>query len=163
MKKRLAALGCAVIVAWNVTACGSDGTSGECTLIGCGAPFEVEFVRSGGWPAGDYRVQVDADGQRTVCDITVPFTCQQSAVCDRADPGFFVTLSGCALDPSQESIGGVVFHGENTPANVTVEVFLDGASLGSGSFTPTYTESHPNGPDCEPTCKTAPSARLTLQ
>ena len=49
-----------------------------------------------------------------------------------------------------------------TPASVAVSVHHDDALLGEGSYSPTYATSEPNGPDCEPTCKNAPSAELSL-
>ena len=46
----------------------------ECTLIGCGPPFEVAFAPSGGqWLSGTYSVAVTADGSAGSCDVTLPF------------------------------------------------------------------------------------------
>lgn len=128
-----------------------------CTEIGCVNGFQVEF-QTGSWPAGTYAVDaVTSTGTRS-CSVKLPFA--------GVDPGVTCTgdkvqlgTSGSALPAAQHSLVGVTFF--DTPAEVTLTVKRDGATLASQIFKPTYKTSQPNGAGCEPTCTQAPSAKLT--
>jgi hypothetical protein len=127
-----------------------------CTAIGCGYALQVTFSRPGAWAAGGYRVEVTADGATGACDVDLPLACDRVQRCE-GTRDWFLILSGCALDPGQHLIGGVVFS-RGTPAVVDVTVRQGDRSLGAGRFTPVYATGQPNGPDCEPVCRQAKEA-----
>jgi hypothetical protein len=158
LKKMLMGAGLALSLA----APGCSLESAGCTELGCASTFSVAFQRAGGWPAGSYRVTVVADGETFACTATMPLQCNAPPACP-SSAGIIIGLSGCALDPSQQSITGVEFLQGKAPQSVTVSVHQDDVLLGEGTYTPSYTESQPNGPDCEPTCKSGGSEELTLQ
>lgn len=132
----------------------------SCTAIGCGAAFQVEFQRDG-WPAGDYEITVVADGETIECSVTMPLQCDAPSPCPESSQ-VILGREGCALEPSAQKLNYVEFSPGKTPKSVTVKVQQDDALLGEGVYAPAYSESQPNGPDCEPTCKSAESAVLAL-
>jgi len=131
-----------------------------CTQIGCGAEFRVEFQRPA-WTPGSYRVELEVDGDSLECIATLPLDCEAPPPCPGA-PQLQLLLDGCALDPSQHRIAGLEFQGGSAPKSIAVRVLQDDALLGEGAYTPVYTESFPNGPDCGPACVQAESAALAL-
>jgi hypothetical protein len=133
-----------------------------CTEIGCGLPFRVNFVKASAWRPGSYTVEVETDRVPSACVAQLPFgSCQIAMGCEgRAD--WMMDLSGCALPTDNHTISGVSFSSAR-PNNVKVSVFHDGRPIGTGTFTPTYTVSRPNGRHCEPECRTAPTASLALE
>jgi hypothetical protein len=135
----------------------------QCTLIGCGPPFEVRFMPPGGkWSAGTYTVAVTADGRAGSCVVTLPFpSCQTAPECT-GSRDWYLLDSGCALAPDQHGISGLVF-GMSTPMNVEVVVSRDGQQLADGAFTPAYASSQPNGPGCDDTCFGAPAGMMAIQ
>jgi hypothetical protein len=157
-------IGLVVLLGGFSPSCGSSTTvvpdAGPlCTEIGCGPTLRVRFSRPG-WPAGAYRVEVAADGVRGACDLTIPLSCTAVSSCSGL-MDFSADVSGCALDPALHSIAGVTI-GYSTPASFTVRVLQGDRELGAASFSPSYAVSRPNGPDCEPVCRSAPTETLTL-
>jgi hypothetical protein len=130
-----------------------------CTEIGCGPALRVHFVRTG-WPAATYHIETTADGNTASCDVVVPLSCTMGSACTGL-AGFAAEVSGCALDPALHSVAGVLFM-SSTPASVTLKVSQDGREIGSGSFSPTYTDARPNGPACDPVCHVASTETLSL-
>jgi hypothetical protein len=130
-----------------------------CTEIGCQSGFAVDLVRPLPWTAGRYRVEVTGDANAS-CEVDLPLSCERPARCSGQPGSVTLGLSGCALDASQHSISSVFFPG--LPGTVTVTVLQDDRPLGTGTFSPAYRSTQPNGPDCEPICRTAPPATLPL-
>lgn len=141
---------------------GTSPSGGGCTEIGCGSAFSINFQRQGAWGPGAYTVKVTVDGAPFTCTATIPLSCDAPSPCP-GDAPFLLGLNGCALDPSQHSLSGIELKQGTAPASIQVDVAQDGKDLGTGTFKPTYTTSQPNGPDCEPVCKSAPSVTLSLQ
>lgn len=136
-----------------------ETSNGGCTLIGCGSAFQVTFQKTSAWAAGDYRVVVGMDGTNVECTATLPLTCDAPFPC--SDPNVLLILSGCALPPSEHSLGGVdIVLG--TPATVSIEVFYQGQSVATDQWTPAYITSRPNGAACDPECTTAPGETMTI-
>jgi hypothetical protein len=133
--------------------------SRACTEIGCGPAFGVEFQRAAGWGLGVYRIELQVDGETVSCERQIPLHCDEEPACSRADVQ--LVEIGCALDVSQQSLGGVQFVAEG-PAQVSVRVRHDDTELGTAEYAPQYTESRPNGPDCEPVCRQAKHETLVL-
>ena len=132
-----------------------------CTLVGCGSPLQVDLERAA-WTPGTYEVTVVADGETTVCSATLPLDCDAPPACG-ASSELIVGLSGCAGPPSEHKLGPIELPHGTAPKSVEVRVAQDGALIGEAVYTPTYTESYPNGPDCGPPCFGAESVTLTLQ
>jgi hypothetical protein len=144
-----------VFLASLLGACSSDKA---CTTIGCVDGFSLSFG-AGVKTAGSYVIDLDADGKKVRCEAKLPLPpCEQiQNPCN--DASVTLELSGCALDASAHSIPGLRVSGK--PAKVVVSVNRDNLQLITEEFTPAYTTSTPNGPDCEPVCTQA-SASLTI-
>jgi hypothetical protein len=142
---------------------GCETQSKVCSLIGCVDGFSVAFQPAdGAWRPGRYLVQVTADGVTGACEVNLPLpACTTPGATCTGQRAWSLGESGCALPPAQHSLTGVAFSG-TTPASVAITVSRDGRQLAAGSFSPAYVTSQPNGPGCEPTCRTAPPATLTL-
>jgi hypothetical protein len=59
------------------------------------------------------------------------------------------------------TIDGIVFYGQ-APLTLEIAVRRDDMVVGEGSVRPAYTESRPNGPDCEPVCRSAPRFEIAI-
>jgi len=155
----LIALGLSVVL---VTEAGCS--SKQCTLIGCGPPFEVDFRPIGGpWSPGKYTISVTADGITGACEITLPSaSCQDSPAECTSNRDWDVLGFGCALPPEQHSISGIVF-GRTTPGRVDVAVSGDVSQPAEATFVPGYETTQPNGPGCGDTCFGAPAATMSIQ
>lgn len=132
---------------------GSQGTPGGCTEIGCADGLVVQVTPTAAWPAGEYRFTIEADGATTTCTGSLPLPeCGTPAIrCDAT--GVTIGESGCALAPAEHAFSDIMFTAN--PASVTIEVDLDEQRVGSQSWSPSYQQVQPNGPDCEPTCTNA--------
>src|SRR5262245_13499373 len=119
--------------------------SGEvgCTLIGCTDELEIKLVPS--W-SGDYTIELVLDGK------PASFRCAGERPQQIAG-GLVVTR--CASDGATLLAAPVKID-----VKVSVGVLGDGGPMTgpsdrTGSFTPMYVTSQPNGPTCEPTCRQA--------
>lgn len=130
--------------------CDKAETADACTEIGCEDGFALEIQRVG-WEEGSYTLQITADGRQTSCSVTIPLPTEGGA-CDR--PGYLFETSGSELDVSEQAITGLFVAGADY-ASLTTILSLDGVELASETWTPTFEELQPNGPDCEPTCESA--------
>jgi hypothetical protein len=141
---------------------GCDLLATTCTLQACPQPFRVRFDKASAWPAGNYRIEVEADGVRGSCVAQLPLTSCQVATGCAGQVAWSMDLFGCALPGDSGRISGVSFR-DQEPRTVKVSVFHDDRSIGTSSFTPSYAVNHPNGRDCAPECRTAPEASLALE
>lgn len=137
-------------LAMALLACDTQGGDGACTLIGCVNGVTIEFTLR---EAGSYVVTVDAGGQKTTCMATLPLSGADTvSPCDRE--GVILTRSGSALPAAQQSLGGL-FVSDTTASSITVKITRDGATVREQTFTPQYSTSRPNGPNCDPVCTQA--------
>jgi len=136
--------------ACNVGSDGSDNLGKVCTAIGCGKNgMFVTLVSSFGiWAEGSYRLTVTLDRQQQTCDFSVPA---------ELPSGVGVTSLDCGGSDFEAGLGdyGVSLQFSTKPKTLGLELARDGTVLLSDSRKPTYEESRPNGPDCEPLCKWA--------
>lgn len=147
-----------LVVATLLAACSaSDPVDPKaCTTIGCVDGYSLDFEASS-WAQGKYTVEITADGKPCTCEATLPLDASSKSTCTL--PEVQLGLSGSALSTGQQGLVGLVFTSQ--PAKIDVTVKLDGATLGQpASFTPAYSTSQPNGPECGPTCT---NARDTLK
>lgn len=123
----------------------------ECTLLGCSDGFFLTVTPEGGaFAAGEYTFALTLDGAtRTV---------------------------SCSLNGAHSQCAGSEITAIERPSGVVFELALPGAKqievtittpcsstpLATGSFTPTYVATQPNGAGCEPTCRQA-SATMTAK
>lgn len=131
-----------------------------CTEIGCANGFRLE-LRKDSWEPGSYSFHIEADGEVSDCTGSLPLKpcdASPSVTCTGAK-GFFIGESGCAMAADQQGFSEIQF--ETSPKQITVTISRDGSELAKQTFEPTYKESQPNGPGCEPICRQA-SASITL-
>jgi hypothetical protein len=128
--------------------------SGGCTSLGCVDGLQIEMSPNASWPAGVYRFVIVADGEQTVCEGSLPLrACDQGPSLSCTGGGVMIGESGCALAAAQHGFSDI--HLQAGPANVTVTIERDGAEMVRKTFTPTYRDAMPNGPDCPPVCRQA--------
>jgi hypothetical protein len=147
---------------------------GVCTLIGCVDGLRIEITGAdAALPAGMHTIRATTPAGTSSCTFTWPpesvangwsvsAQCQaglsvlisQKTVCTASDP----TSSRCDPVPGQFQEAIQV---SGTPASVELEERTGDTVLVSQTVTPTYRESRPNGPHCEPVCRQA-EAKLTL-
>lgn len=154
MKLRLSLFAFVAVI--GLTACGAD-LAGPCTAIGCDDGLTVSFELK---EPGAYAITVTQDGVTTVCTETLPLKpCDVPSTGTCTSGPVILTRSGCALDASAHSLGGL--HIDAQPSEVRLRVERDGVSLADTTINPTYKRVEPNGPSCEPVCYQA-TASLSL-
>jgi hypothetical protein len=141
-----------------ISSSGSDAAP-ACTDIACGPSYQIQFARAA-WKPGAYRVDVSADGVAGFCDINIPMSCDSGPRCTGAD-SWLPTVTGCALNPGQQTIDGIIFTG-STPSSVSVQVSQAGQPLGTQTFAPGYKTSTSGTAACPLTCTQAPTDQLSL-
>lgn len=102
-----------------------DSAPPVCTLIGCDSGVRIELAQS--LPEGA-TVRLEPDGPG---GVAVSFHCTAASPCESP-----------------------LFARDFTPESLTVRIQGGGIDY-SESFTPTYTISRPNGPNCPPECRNA--------
>lgn len=134
-----------------------------CTLIGCGDSFRIHIPLDADKKAG-YEVAIDVDGQSATCQRDVS---QLNAVCgsvatwaitegstcttERIDvDGVAVLKNSCVGNGSFSQVIAVDFAPRQVRVTLTRDTFQ-----ATRVFQPEYAESRPNGPLCEPVCKSA--------
>lgn len=125
--------------------CGVGIPDGVCTEIGCTDGVMLAFTLS---EPGLYQITattVPASGSVT-CTSSLPL--DDTGGC--TGPGF-VTQSGSALPPDQQSIGDLLLTSTDL-TSIHLTITRDGDPIVDQTYTPAYDELQPNGPDCEPTC-----------
>jgi hypothetical protein len=88
------------------------------------------------------------------CDPPIGFpgaSLSQDATCMEQRTADAVGQS-CTPIPDHYTLSAFI---QRTPESVSVAVSRDGESFAEVSEALDYTEHHPNGPDCEPTCRGA--------
>ena len=132
-----------------------------CTDIGCMNGLNVRVEKPTAWPAGDYEFAFDLDGVAVTCKGSLPLpACDQSPglTCDPAGR-VQVMESGCALPAAQHGWGDI--HVDGDPANAKIAIRHGGIVLHESALEPEYRTLQPNGPGCEPTCRSA-SASISV-
>jgi hypothetical protein len=139
---------------------GASDAAPACPDLACGPAYQVQFVRAGGWRPGAYRIEVTADGVTGSCTINIPMSCEAGPRCSTT-VAWLPVVSGCALDPGQQTIDGLMFD-RTTPMSVEVNVSQADRPLGGQHFTPTYKTTE-GTPGCHLSCTQAPTDRLNLE
>lgn len=126
--------------------------------MGCVDGLRLELTPGSKWPAGSYRIELEADGATQSCTAVLPLK-----ACD-AGPNVQCTgatlarigESGCALPPGEHGLSDIEFSG--TPKRVHVRITRDATVVADKVLEPAYKKLQPNGPDCEPVCNSASGA-----
>lgn len=140
--------------------CGDGDRS--CTAAGCVDGFSITALSSEGLPAGGYEVQLTLDETLAVCTHPLLIGAPQR-------------IGTCSVPSVRSSI---IIHDAGAPGTgaenaftidiagalslVVVRVLHDGELIAEGSYEPAYQTIMPNGPECGPTCNTAPPEALRL-
>lgn len=132
-----------------------------CTQIGCIGGLHIDLAAPGGWAPGSYTFALVLDGTPVTCTGGLPLPACDAGPALTCDVPDLVQIgaSGCAMPPDQHGFSDI--HLISGPARVELTIARDGQTLHNSTLTPTYVESQPNGPGCEPICRGA-SARIDL-
>jgi hypothetical protein len=156
---------------------GAPGTGGSiCTLIACVDQFAATLHdASGGLPNGKQVLTVVENGMTTTCSFTLPrtvgagqistVTCpkglqlqiMQAQMCQTSGTGQYQTTSCKPIAGKYTELLTIT----GSPTTIQVTQTVDGATWLDQTVSPTYMETRPNGPNCEPVCSQA-SADWTL-
>lgn len=134
----------------------SEPTGKVCTKMGCMSNLLVEVVPSkAGFGKGSYKVEVVADGKKGSCELKLPLpACDkgQAAKCE-GDLKLDLKEVGCGKPVGEQSFGPLRFS--EPPSELKVTVTKDNKRFAEGALKPDYKTLQPNGPGCDPVCKTA--------
>lgn len=134
-----------------------------CTEAGCNTlPVEVVFLGPnwGPLPARTYDVTLDLDG------ATIDTTCTTGVDGSACEPP---TVTGDLEVQTYVTSGDriVVAFGTDNPADLPTsyraQAFSGSQPLIEVSGELTYAETHPNGPDCSPTCRASDGAFVVVE
>jgi hypothetical protein len=120
--------------------------------------LRLQMTKATPWPAGEYELSFDLDGTAVTCKGSLPLKpCEQGpalscAPTDRVQVG----ESGCALPADQHGWSDVQIA--ESPARVQVTIRHGAEVLHTSEIQPQYKTLQPNGPGCEPTCRSASGA-----
>jgi hypothetical protein len=125
---------------------GCASTHNSCAMIACSSSLRVDVISTGKpFAPGDYVVE------RTTAGKTVSELCtirsDRSTGCGGVGE---IAAMGTAPD------GMTLFlTWSDAPAQFTLKITFGTAMVVNRAFDVTYETYYPNGPSCEPTCKTA--------
>jgi hypothetical protein len=133
----------------------------SCTAIGCASGFSITALASEALRDGDYELELTLDEAVVTCaHPAVVSGPQQTGTCNGRNVRSSVVIHNGG------AVGGVanafVIDINDTPSLVLVRVLHDGETIGETGYEPAYQTSMPNGPECGPTCTTAPPEELRL-
>lgn len=131
-----------------------EPSSEACTKAGCTSALEISFDHARG-SEGTYVVEVEAGGQTSRCTMTIPYPqCGEPlSRCEGTLPVTGREADLCKTPRHEQAV--VPFTVGAAPEKVVVRVFRDGKKLAEEALAPSYTSVPPDGPGCEPSCKTA--------
>jgi hypothetical protein len=143
-----------------VASCSQTIADQACTDIGCQNGLRLTWDQ-GSWKPGAYTVEATLDGIKVTCEGKLPLAACDSGPTFHCSPSapLRVGESGCALPEAQHGLSGIDI--DAAPAQVRIVVKRDGVEVSAQELTPKYTDSRPNGPQCEPVCHQA-SATLAF-
>jgi hypothetical protein len=132
-----------------------------CTDMGCMDGLRIQMTKATAWPAGEYEMTFDLDGTAVNCKGSLPLpACEQGpALSCTPTERVQVGESGCALPPEQHGWADVQIA--ESPTRVQVTIRHGAEVLHTSELQPQYRTLQPNGPGCEPTCRSA-GATITL-
>jgi hypothetical protein len=123
----------------------------------------VNALASEGLRDGSYEIQVVLDETPVTCAhpqlVASP---QQSGTCSAPNVRSSVVIHNGGA-PGTGGANAFLIDIVDTASLVVVRVLHDGELIATGTYEPTYRTIMPNGPECGPTCDTAPAQELRLE
>jgi hypothetical protein len=168
-------VGCIAFVACSGLTSGPSGLGSgtqSCTEVGCQDMASVMLrTADNTWPEGLYELIVRADDIESRCSLRLPDQTPQTGQSTNVICG----TSGVAFALQQDTTcesgcdGGVCWNRctpvagsfyqrvsvQGAPARLQITLSRDSAALVTTDLAPTYQETRPNGPNCEPVCRQA--------
>jgi hypothetical protein len=143
----------------------------SCTEIGCsdGASLQLRPV-DGRWAEGQYTLTLAAEGRSHTCSLRLPDDLPArfstaSPDCGIGSTALFQPEVECTETRSRDTVSQsctpldgrftLDLSLEGTPATMSVELRRDDQVLIDERIELSYEASRPNGPGCEPLCRTA--------
>src|SRR5688572_27836443 len=111
-----------------------------CTLIGCNDGFTLRLDHSN-WAHGDYQFDIEIDGEKQTCKVTLPFSGCNQGVEPCSSGKANISLSGCALPSNQHSVAEVFVTA--TFGEMKLKVAHESTVLLERSFRPEFKTSQP--------------------
>ena len=145
-----------------VSSCSSESENGHaCTDIGCTDGVHVS-VLTGPLEDGDYTLRVTLDGAAYECTLSapgdVPAPGSGHALSCSPELGSALVISRSSCDDTACPPTGPLewsFLPEGFPETVAVKLERGGETLAEAERSIEYHQIYPNGPDCDPGCKTS--------
>ena len=147
-------VGIGMLLICGVPAVGSGCSSTKaCSLIGCTDGFSANVGPGeiGSLPSGSHRLEVIVDSVILICAFQILL----GTTAPTCSTGLNVLVA-----PAGQGVETITVAG--TPGQVHAWQYADDVPILDAAAAPSYQESRPNGPDCEPVCRQA-SASWTLQ
>ena len=141
-----------------------------CTLIGCHDQLTVNVEPSSGlFPAGMHVLTVEVPGQASrTCEVVfnpAPGNTAQAAKCSPGVRAIFLQKQSCTTVQRGGAVGQVCepipgkfeeqIAIDGTPGEVRLTQTANGTTILDQRLSPTYVDTRPNGPGCEPVCRQA--------
>ncbi len=126
-----------------------------CTMIGCVDGLILSMDPAPKWEPGHYDLSITLDGREVQCTGDLPLKpCEEGLSFQCSSGGVQIMEGGCALPRDQHGLGDIMIDG--APRNVSVRLARNGQVLVAlNKIAPSYQVSRPNGPGCEPVCRSA--------
>ena len=132
-----------------------------CTEMGCTNGLILRVDPAKDWKSGNYVFEFVLDGRRVTCRGELPLKpCEEPSIrCDK--PGISIMESGCALPKTAHAFGDIQVEGD--PRKIMARITHNGKTIVTRTIAPRYTTSQPNGPGCDPVCRSAQYDLFTAQ
>ena len=131
--------------------------------MGCADGFTITALASEGLRDGGYEIQLTLDDTSVTCAhpelVASP---QQNGTCSVPNVRSSLVIHNGGA-PGTGGANAFSINIVDTPSLVVVRVLHDGELIATGTYEPTYQTIMPNGPECGPTCDTAPPQELRLE
>jgi len=125
-----------------------------CTEIGCvdGLTISTEGMD---WPAGYYKLKFLLNNKASVeCHGTLPLKpCPEGPSFSCNKQGITIGESGCALPKKAHAISDIRINA--FPQKIVATIMRNGSTVHLRTLRPVYQTTQPNGPNCQPICKSA--------
>ncbi len=134
----------------------------SCTAIGCADGFSITALANEGLPDGDYELQLMLDGTAVTCaHPALVASPQGTGTCNASNVRSNLVIHNGGV-AGTGAPNGFLIDIVDTPSLVVLRVLHAGELIAEGSYEPAYQTFMPNGPECGPTCTSAPYEELRL-
>lgn len=116
-----------------------------CTKMACSEQMAIDFSTGESPKAGTYSVTVKVANKSAVCNIQYPHPANAETATTCTGP--------LAISAVENKTTFPTLRLEAVPEDLQVTVKLAGKTLADSKVAPTISEVRPNGPQCDPACK----------